>query len=117
MRLEVDLIILPARRGDNALTLPALLPFRSATFRMIAISFGEIAPLGPLAADRGDLYEVVIIDFLGAKDSLLEDLDDLLLILVLDFVDFRAEGPTGVSELLGFAHCIIVLRRNLLFSF
>ena len=50
MRLDVDLIIFPAeRRGENFFLL--LLWFRSATLRMIAISFGEIVPL---AMERGD---------------------------------------------------------------
>jgi hypothetical protein len=57
---------------------------------MMAISFGEIAPLPPLALDRGDRYSEMI-DFLGAKESLLEDLDDLLEVLALDLVDFNAD--------------------------
>ena len=59
-------------------------------------------------------------DFLGAKESLLEDLDDLLMVLVLDLVDLRAEGAadtTDEDDEEGFAHCFMVFRRNLLFSF
>jgi hypothetical protein len=58
---------------------------------------------------------------LGAKESLLEDLDDLLIVLALDLVDFSAEGAAETTDEdddeEGFAHCIIALRRNLLFSF
>ena len=57
-------------------------------------------------------------DFLGAKESLLEDLEDLL---VLDMEDLSAEEPAETTddddEEDGFAHCIIVFRRNLFFSF
>ena len=53
-----DLITLPAARrgflfkGDIDFRLDRL--FRSATLRIMAISFGEMAPLAPLAMDRGD---------------------------------------------------------------
>jgi hypothetical protein len=58
-----------------------------------------------------------MIAFFGAKESLLEDLDDLLVVLALDFVDFSAEGTEVTDDdEEGFAHCIMVFRRNLLFS-
>ena len=61
-----------------------------------------------------------MIDFFGAKESRLDDLEDLLVVLILDLVDLRAEGAPPVTddddEEEGFAHCIMVLRRNLLFS-
>jgi hypothetical protein len=62
MRLDVDLIIFPGVRreflfkGDNDFVFVlSLLRFRFATLRMMAISFGEIAPLAPLAMDFGDM--------------------------------------------------------------
>ena len=120
MCLDVDLIILPATRrvcfGENDFLLLALVRFRSATLRIIAISFGEIAPLPPLAIDFGDLESVSVrmTDFFGAKERRLDDFENLLLVLLLDLVDFNAEGPAEPEE--GFAHCIMVFRRNLLFS-
>ena len=90
---------------------------------MMAISLGEMFPLPPLAMDRGDLWlllSVSMMDFFGANESRLDDLEDLLLaVLMLDLVDLRAEGMAcdGVDEEEdGLAHCIMVLRRNLLFS-
>jgi len=60
-----------------------------------------------------------MMDFFGANESRLDDLDDFVLVLLLDLVDFRAEGTTfddDDDDEDGFAHCIMVLRRNLLFS-
>ena len=74
---------------------------------MISIFFGEIA----------SAVGVVMTDFLGAKESLV-DLEDLLL---LDLEDLRIEELVEMTdddgEEDGFAHCIIVFRRNLFFSF
>ena len=52
-------------------------------------------------------------DFLIAKESFLDDLEDLL---VVDLDDLRIEEPVEMTddeeEEDGFAHCIIVFRRN-----
>lgn len=59
-------------------------------------------------------------DFLGANESLADDLEDLLL---LDLEDLRIEFEEPVEmtddegEEDGFAHCFIVFRRNLFLSF
>ena len=78
-----------ARRGDDFLLLVADPRFRLATLRIMSISLGDIAPLAPLALDRGDRI-LVMIFFLGANERRFEDfddLDDLLEVLVTDLVD------------------------------
>ena len=58
---------------------------------------------------------------MGAKESRLDDLEDLLLVLALDLVDFNADDAEitddDEEDEEDFAHCIMELRRNLLLSF